>query len=91
MLQAWKVENDVKAIEVGSGLSAEEWACLPTAGVTAWSAIREGLGGRLDSSQGEWKGSFKDRRLEGKMVLMQGTGGTSCFAIQACLPLEIAP
>ena len=82
VLQGYKIEEDVKVVEVGDALSAAEWASLPTAGVTAWSAIREGLDGRLDGGLDPWKGSLKERRLEGKTILTQGTGGTSCFAIQ---------
>jgi len=84
VFQKWKVEKDVKIVEVGDGLSAEEWACLPSAGATAWSAIREGMDGKLDGGLDPWKGSFKEKRLTGKTILTQGTGGTSCFAIQVC-------
>jgi NADPH:quinone reductase-like Zn-dependent oxidoreductase len=90
VMQGWKIENDVKVVEVGDGLSAAEWACLPSAGVTAWSAIREGMDGKLNGEQDAWKGSFTDKRLKGKTILTQGTGGTSCFAIQVSSLVKIA-
>jgi NADPH:quinone reductase-like Zn-dependent oxidoreductase len=91
VLQGWKVESDAKVVEVGSGLSDSEWASLATAGATAWSAIREGMDGRLGGGNDSWKGSFKDKRLEGKTILTLGTGGTSCFAIQVCVLAEFTP
>lgn len=58
-----------------------ESASLQTAGVTAWSAIREELDASLS---GELRGWQDGKRLEGKTLLTQGTGGVSCFAIQVC-------
>ncbi|KAJ4362900.1 hypothetical protein N0V83_010017 [Neocucurbitaria cava] len=71
-LQSWIVEDDDRIIPAPSHLTSLESASLVTAGVTAWSAIREGLDGRFDGGLEEWKGG---RRLEGKTVLTMGTGG----------------
>ncbi|CAO2652700.1 Nn.00g021110.m01.CDS01 [Neocucurbitaria sp. VM-36] len=83
-LQSWKVEDDDRVIEAPKHLTSLESASLVTAGVTAWSAIREGLDGRLDGALASWKGG---KRLEGKTVLTMGTGGVSCFAIQIAFAL----
>ncbi|KAF1963001.1 NAD-P-binding protein [Byssothecium circinans] len=87
LLTEWKVVDDERVVEANGGLSTVELASIPTAGVTAWSAIRESLDGRFDGVLGEWKGGWKDKRLAGKTVLTQGTGGVSCFAIQIAAAL----
>ncbi|KAF2689634.1 putative alcohol dehydrogenase [Lentithecium fluviatile CBS 122367] len=81
-LAEWKVADDERVVEFGGHLSAGESSALLTAGVTAWSAIREGMDGRLDGNLGQYEGSFSEKRLEGKTVLTMGTGGVSCFGIQ---------
>ncbi|KAF1998578.1 alcohol dehydrogenase zinc-binding domain-containing protein [Amniculicola lignicola CBS 123094] len=78
-LQSWKVVEDERIIEAPKGLTGGEGASLITAGVPAWSAIRESLDGRLDGTMAPWKDG---KRLEGKTLLTMGTGGVSCFAIQ---------
>jgi NADPH:quinone reductase-like Zn-dependent oxidoreductase len=83
-LTQWKVADDERIIECDGGLNSGEMASLVTAGTTAWSAIRGGMDGGLNSSLGEWKDGWKEKRLEGKTVLTMGTGGVSCFAIQVC-------
>jgi NADPH:quinone reductase-like Zn-dependent oxidoreductase len=84
-LQEYLVLPDEWVVEQPPSLSAVEAACLITAGSTAWWALRGGLDGKLDGSVGDWRGSWMDKRLEGKWVLTLGTGGVSCFAIQVCL------
>jgi NADPH:quinone reductase-like Zn-dependent oxidoreductase len=84
MLQNWVVEDDDRIISAPKNLTSSESACLQTAGATAWSAIREGLDSSLNGELGYWKAG---RRLEGKFVLTQGTGGVSCFAIQIAAAL----
>ncbi|KAF2655325.1 hypothetical protein K491DRAFT_693070 [Lophiostoma macrostomum CBS 122681] len=81
-LQQFVLVNDTLAIPAPKGMTGAQAASLPTAGVTAWSAIREALDARFDGVVDAWKGKWTDRRLEGKYVLTQGTGGVSCFAIQ---------
>jgi NADPH:quinone reductase-like Zn-dependent oxidoreductase len=85
-LQEYMVVPDAWVVEMPDGMSAVEGAALITAGTTAWSAIRGGLDMRMDGELGPWKGSWTDRRLEGKTVLTMGTGGVSCFAIQVSSP-----
>lgn len=72
--------DDARVIEAPAHLTSVEVASLPTAGVTAWSAIREGLDASFSGELGDWRDG---KRLQGKTVLTQGTGGVSCFAIQA--------
>ncbi|KAF2872943.1 hypothetical protein BDV95DRAFT_490055 [Massariosphaeria phaeospora] len=72
-LQSWLLVDDGYPIPAPKNLTAEEAACLFTAGSTAWAAIRGGLDGRLDG--------------QGQTVLTQGTGGVSCFAIQIAAAL----
>ncbi|KAF9697579.1 hypothetical protein EKO04_004234 [Ascochyta lentis] len=72
VLQQWVVVSDERVIEAPKHLSAGESASLPTAGVTAWSAIRESLDASLSGELRAWKDK---KRLEGKSVLTQGTGG----------------
>lgn len=79
MLQQWIVVPDEHVIEAPKHLSSAESASLQTAGVTAWKAIRDSLDGSLSGRLGEWQ---EGKRLHGKTVLTQGTGGVSCFAIQ---------
>ncbi len=56
---------DTAVVPIPEGLSYEEAATLPTAGLTAWSAVTKG------------------RQLHrGDVVLVQGTGGVSTFALQ---------
>ncbi len=56
---------DTAVVPIPDGVSYEEAATLPTAGLTAWSAVTKG------------------RRLRrGDVVLVQGTGGVSTFALQ---------
>jgi hypothetical protein len=81
-LQQYVVVDDEWVVEAPTNLSAVEAASLVTAGTTAWSAIRGGLDLGLDGVLGEWKGSWTDKRLQGKTVLTMGTGGVSCFALQ---------
>lgn len=73
------VVDDERVVRAPRELSAVESASLVTAGVTAWSAIREGLDMLLTGEMREWRDG---KRLEGKTILTQGTGGVSCFAIQ---------
>lgn len=56
---------DTDVVGIPDGLSYEEAATLPTAGLTAWSAVTKGRQLRL-----------------GDVVLVQGTGGVSIFALQ---------
>ena len=93
-LVEYVVVGDEKVIEVldgegeGGKIEAGEWASLLTAGGTAWSALREGMDGKLDGTIGEWAGGaegWKAKRLAGKTVLTMGTGGVSCAAIQVSL------
>jgi NADPH:quinone reductase-like Zn-dependent oxidoreductase len=84
-LQEWMVVDDGWVVEAPKDLSAVQSASLITAGTTAWAAIRGGLDGKLDGSQGEWKDEWTAKRLQGKTVLTMGTGGVSCFAIQVWL------
>lgn len=79
LLQHWVVVSDERVIEAPKHLTATENASLTTAGVTAWSAIREGLDASFDGDLRDWQDG---KRLQGKTVLTQGTGGVSCFAIQ---------
>lgn len=81
-LQSWIVVDDETVIAAPKGLNSGEVAALLTAGCTAWAAIRGGLDARLDGEIDEWKGPWTEKRLKGKWVLTQGTGGVSCFAIQ---------
>lgn len=86
VLQQWIVISDERVIESPKHLSDSESASLQTAGVTAWSAIREYLDASLN---GEELSSWKDgKRLQGKTILTQGTGGVSCFAIQVSLAID---
>lgn len=79
LLQHWVVVSDERVIMAPKHLKAAENASLATAGVTAWSAIREGLDGLFDGELRDWR---EGNRLQGKTILTQGTGGVSCFAIQ---------
>jgi NADPH:quinone reductase-like Zn-dependent oxidoreductase len=90
VLQGWKVEDDVRVVEVTGHLNSVQWACLLGAGATAWRAICEGMDARLDGALGKWEGRFNAKRLEGKTILTQGTGGISCFAIQVGIALGYA-
>ena len=81
-LQGWMVLDDNRIVEAPKSLSSEESCALIGAGVTAWDVIRGSLDAKLDGSVEPWKGGWKQKRLEGKWVLTQGTGGVSCFAIQ---------
>jgi NADPH:quinone reductase-like Zn-dependent oxidoreductase len=80
-LQQWILVDDARVIEAPPHLSSVQSASLATAGVTAWSAIREGLDATLAGGLDDW---HDGKRLEGKTILTQGTGGVSCFAIQVC-------
>ncbi|KAF3037133.1 hypothetical protein E8E12_008046 [Didymella heteroderae] len=71
-LQQWIVIDDARVIEAPAHLSSVENASLPTAGVTAWSAIREGLDASLSGQLDNW---CDGKRLQGKTILTQGTGG----------------
>jgi NADPH:quinone reductase-like Zn-dependent oxidoreductase len=84
-LRKWMVIGDDRVIAAPKNLSGEEASTVVTAGTTAWAAIRGGLDARLDGEIDEYKGTWTDKRLEGKWVLTQGTGGVSCFAIQVFL------
>lgn len=90
-LQEWLVVDDGWAVEAPKSLSAVESASLVTAGATAWAALRGQLDQGLDGELGEWKGSWTEKRLEGKTVLTMGTGGVSCFGIQVCFPTYFSP
>jgi NADPH:quinone reductase-like Zn-dependent oxidoreductase len=83
-LQEWVVIADERVIRAPGHLTAVENSALVTAGVTAWSAIREGLDMVLTGEMREWRDG---KRLEGKTILTQGTGGVSCFAIQIAAAL----
>lgn len=74
--------EDDRAIPAPKGFTGSETAGLLTAGGTAWAAIRGGLDARLDGVIEPYQGSWTDKRLKGKWVLTQGTGGVSCAAIQ---------
>lgn len=91
-VQGWRVVRDELVVAAPGGLGDGESAALVTVGGTAWRAVREWLDGRVDGSLGEWKGEGKDgaekwrvRRLEGRTVLTQGTGGVSCAVVQVCV------
>ena len=88
LLQQWIAVDDEQVVEVPKHLSSAESATLSTAGVTAWSAIRESFDAFLTGELREWK---EGRRLEGKTILTQGTGGVSCFAIQVRRSIHITP
>lgn len=81
-LQQWIVVDDERIVEAPLNLKPTEAATLVTAGTTAWVAIRESLDLRANGELDDWKGSWTQKRLQGKTVLTQGTGGVSCFAIQ---------
>ncbi|KAJ8110092.1 hypothetical protein OPT61_g6976 [Boeremia exigua] len=83
-LQQWTVVSDERVVVAPKHLSGVESASLQTAGVTAWSAIRESLDADLG---GQLRGWEDGRRLQGRTVLTQGTGGVSCFAIQIAAAL----
>jgi NADPH:quinone reductase-like Zn-dependent oxidoreductase len=74
---------DERVIEAPKHMTALESATLGAAGVTAWSGIREGLDLSLGGELRDWKDG---KRLEGKTILTQGTGGVSCFTIQVRRP-----
>ncbi|KAJ4293459.1 hypothetical protein N0V90_008742 [Kalmusia sp. IMI 367209] len=74
-LQHWIVEDDERVIKAPRNLTAAESASLKTAGVTAWSAIRESLDGKFNGELQPWVGDWRSKRLAGKTVLTQGTGG----------------
>jgi NADPH:quinone reductase-like Zn-dependent oxidoreductase len=92
-VQGWRVVPDGQVVEAPRGFEGWETAGLLTAGATAWRAIREWLDGDVKGRLGPWKGGKDDggsgkwrvRRLEGKTVLTQGTGGLSCAVIQVCV------
>lgn len=65
-LQQWMVVDDEQVVRAPRNLELEEAAALVTAGATAVNAF--------------FFGPTKVRR--GDVVLTQGTGGVSCFAIQ---------
>ncbi|KAF2636536.1 NAD-P-binding protein [Massarina eburnea CBS 473.64] len=87
ILTEWKIVDDERVIVSKNVLGLDELASLPTAGVTAWSAIRECLDGTLSGEIREWTGGWKEKRLAGKTVLTQGTGGVSSFGIQIAAAL----
>ncbi|KAF1922772.1 putative alcohol dehydrogenase [Didymella exigua CBS 183.55] len=84
VLQQWIAVDDARLIEAPTHLSSVECASLPTAGVTAWSAIRELLDASLAGELGDWRDG---QRLQHKTILTQGTGGVSYFAIQIAAAL----
>ena len=62
---------DTAVVPIAAGLTYEEAATLPSAGLTAWSAIS------------------KARTLHpGDVVLVQGTGGVSMFALQFAVAMH---
>jgi NADPH:quinone reductase-like Zn-dependent oxidoreductase len=65
MLTEYAVLDERALVRIPAHLSYEEAACLPCAGVTAWSAVVK-------------LGNIKP----GQVVLTQGTGGVSLFALQ---------
>lgn len=65
VLAEYLVIDDTGIAPAPAGLSDEEVSALPTAGLTAWSAVN------ADGAIGP-----------GKIVLVQGTGGVSTFALQ---------
>jgi NADPH:quinone reductase-like Zn-dependent oxidoreductase len=91
-VQGWRVVSDEQVVRAPEGLGDGESAALVTVGGTAWRAIRAWMDGRIDGGLGEWKAEGKEgrekwrvRRLEGKTVLTQGTGGVSCAVVQVCV------
>jgi NADPH:quinone reductase-like Zn-dependent oxidoreductase len=60
-------------VEMGASMSFEEAATLCCSGLTAWNALM-GMKGRK-VKKGDW-------------VLIQGTGGVSVAAMQACIPFS---
>jgi NADPH:quinone reductase-like Zn-dependent oxidoreductase len=81
-LQQYMAVDDECIIEAPKHLAPVENASLITAGTTAWAAIRGSLDEAFNGEVGAWKGSWTDKRLQGKSILILGTGGVSCFAIQ---------
>jgi NADPH:quinone reductase-like Zn-dependent oxidoreductase len=65
VLADYIVLGDTDAIPIPDGMTYEEAATLPTAGLTAWNAVL----GRHELHTGD-------------VVLVQGTGGVSTFALQ---------
>lgn len=65
VLADYIVLGSTDAVPIPDGMTYEEAATLPTAGVTAWNAV---------------EGRHELRR--GDVVLVQGTGGVSTFALQ---------
>ena len=80
-MREWMVVDDEVVIPAPEGLSGVETASLLTAGATTWAAIRDAVVGEGR----EWVGNWTEKKLEGKWVLTQGTGGVSCFAVQVCV------
>jgi NADPH:quinone reductase-like Zn-dependent oxidoreductase len=77
-LRQLAVVGDEGLVSAPKGLTFEEAATLPTAGVTAFRA----LFGEVDRQ--------RDRVREGEWVLTQGTGGVSLWAVQvSCLVMMI--
>ncbi|KAF2998658.1 isoleucine-tRNA ligase [Curvularia kusanoi] len=79
LLQQYITISDDRVIEAPKQLSASESASLLGAGCTAWAAIREALDGSFDGRLDSWQDG---KRLQGKTILTQGTGGVTCFTIQ---------
>jgi len=69
MLAEYVVLNQEGVVRFPEHLSFEEAATLPCAGVTAWNALHHA-------------GDPKSPAKEGDVVLIQGTGGVSIFALQ---------
>ncbi|GAB5353556.1 hypothetical protein AAMO2058_000045600 [Amorphochlora amoebiformis] len=71
-----------EAVKIPTYLTDAEASTLPCAGVTAWSALMgyETLPDDINLSQSTPNANHK--RLEGKVVLVQGTGAVSMFALQ---------
>jgi NADPH:quinone reductase-like Zn-dependent oxidoreductase len=66
VLADYIVVDDTDVVPIPEGMSYEEASTLPTAAVTAWNAVTAG-GGALRPND---------------VVLVQGTGGVSTFALQ---------
>jgi len=72
--QRFVLVGEEYAVRAPAGMGLGEAATLFTAGVTAWNALWYGCGGPGGEEEG--------RVGRGKVVLTQGTGGVSCYAIQ---------
>ena len=79
VLQSYRVFPTTGLVRCPEYLTDEEASCLPIAAVTAWMAIfgMEPFGTWKESQEGG-----KKKPLEGKFVLLEGTGGVAVAGLQ---------